>query len=261
MTASLAWITGASSGIGRATALELARRGWKVAVTARKADELESLKAEAPAGSIIVYPADVTDAAAMSALVAVIEAAAGPIDLVLLNAGVYLPVRAGNFQTGTFAKSFDVNLMGTVNALAGIIPRMIARQRGQIWIMASTAGYGPLPTSAAYGATKAGLINLAGSLKFDLDLYGVHIGVINPGFVDTPATRGNPFAMPFLMSVDEAGRRIVDGFAKGKFEIAFPRRFAFMMKALNLLPYSWYFPLATRMMKWDKVGRELPPSP
>lgn len=259
MTASLAWITGASSGIGRATALELARRGWKVAVTARKADELESLKAEAPAGAIIVYPADVTDAAAMTALVAAIEITAGPIDLVLLNAGVYLPVRAGNFQTATFARSFDVNLMGTVNALGPIIPPMIARRRGQIWIMASTAGYGPLPTSAAYGATKAGLINLAGSLKFDLDLYGVHIGVINPGFVDTPATRSNPFAMPFLMSVDEAGRRIVDGFAKGKFEIAFPRRFAYMMKALNLLPYAWYFPLATRMMKWDKVGRELPP--
>ena len=252
----LAWITGASSGIGRATALELSRRGWKVAVSARRRAELESLRQEAAAGSIEIFEADVTDGVALSRVVDSIEASLGPIDLVMLNAGLYLPVRANEFDAGKFAKSFDVNLMGTVNALSAIIRPMMARQRGEIWIMASTAGYGPLPTSAAYGATKAALINLAGSLKFDLDLYGVKIGVINPGFVDTPATRKNPFAMPFLMPVEEAGRRIVDSFGSGRFEIAFPRRFALIMKALNLLPYGWYFPLATRLMKWDKVGRD-----
>lgn len=254
----VAWITGASSGIGRATALELANRGWLVAVTARNIDELQSLMAQAPPGRIALYPADVTDADAIAATVGAIEAERGAITLAMLNAGLYLPVRATRLDPALFRKSFEVNVQGTVHGLSALVPRMIARGRGQIWLMASTAGYGPLPTSAAYGATKAALINMAGSLKFDLDLYGVHIGVINPGFVDTPATRKNPFAMPFLISVEEAGKRIVDGFAKPRFEIAFPRRFALILKALNLLPYAWYFPLASKMMRWDKVGRETP---
>ena len=252
----VAWITGASSGIGRQTALELSRRGWRVMVTARNVGELSSLQSEATAGTIEIFPADVTDAAVIAALLAEIEAKHGPIVLAVLNAGLYLPVRAPNLEIGSFRQSFDVNVMGTVTCLAPLLPSFTTRGRGQIWLMASTAGYGPLPTSAAYGATKAALINMAGSLKFDLDLLGVHIGVINPGFVDTPATKNNPFAMPFLMSVEEAGKRIVDGFASPRFEIAFPRRFALMIKAMNLLPYAWFFPAMSKLMQWDKVGRQ-----
>jgi NAD(P)-dependent dehydrogenase (short-subunit alcohol dehydrogenase family) len=253
----VAWITGASSGIGRALALELSRRGWRVAVSARSAEALAALAAEAP-GKIFAFPGDVTDAERMEAVVAGIEAELGPVVLAVLNAGIYLPVRATPFEPEKYRRSFEVNLMGTVNSLAPVVPRMSARGKGQIWVMASVAGYGALPTSAAYGATKAGLINLAGSLKFDLDLVGVHIGVINPGFVDTPATATNPFEMPFLMNVEDAAKRIAEGIARPRFEITFPRRFAFMLKAMNLLPYDWYLALTAKNTKWDVTGRAPP---
>ena len=249
------WITGASSGIGRALALEMARRGFAVAATARDAAALASLAAEG-GGKIAAFPGDVTDQAAMDAIVPAIEAALGPIQIAVLNAGIYLPVRALPFEHDKFRKSFDVNLMGTVNGLGAIIPAMVARRRGQIWITSSVAGYGGLPTSAAYGATKAGLINLAASLWLDLKLADVHVGVINPGFVDTPATAKNPFEMPFLMKVEDAATRIADGFAKPRFEITFPRRFAFLLKAMNLLPYDWYLNLTFRNTKWGE--RTLP---
>ncbi len=248
----VAWITGASSGIGRALALRMAASGWTVAVTARRAGELHELAAQAPAGAILPFAADVTDAAAMSAAVDGIEAQAGPIVQAVLNAGVYLPVTAETFDAAIFRKSFDVNLMGAVNGLAPLLPRMIARRSGRIAVVASVAGYGGLPTSAAYGATKAGLINLAESLKFDLDRYGVTIQVVCPGFVETPATDDNPFPMPHLMKVEDAAARIEAGLATDAFEITFPRRFTYQLKLLQMLPYRAYFAMVARSTGWNR---------
>lgn len=248
----VAWITGASSGIGRQLALELAGRGWTVAATARNAGELAALAAEAPDGRVRAFPGDVTDPAAMARVAAAIEGEAGPIVLAILNAGTYYPVSAVPFERDKFAKTFDINVMGAVNGLAPLIPAMVQRGKGQIWLVSSVAGYGPLPAAAAYGASKAALINMAGGLKFDLDRTGVHIGVINPGFVKTPLTDKNEFEMPFLMPVEEAARRIADGIKRPRFEITFPRRFALMLKAMNLLPYAWYFPFVAKGTKWEK---------
>ncbi len=249
----VAWVTGASSGIGRALALELAASGVRVAATARRADELGALAAEAQTrgGEIVPFPADVTDAAAISAVGEAIAAALGPIDLAVLNAGLFIPVGAAPFDLGAFTKTFDVNLTGTANCLAAVLPAMTARRAGRVVIVASVTGYGGLPSSAAYGATKAGLINLAESLKFDLDRSGVTIQVANPGFVDTPATAKNTFKMPALMPVDEAARRIVQGIARGGFEITFPKRFTYVLKALRLLPYPLYFRLIAKATGWD----------
>jgi NAD(P)-dependent dehydrogenase (short-subunit alcohol dehydrogenase family) len=246
------WITGASSGIGRAVALQLAKAGVAVVATARRAEDLASLAAEAPAGRIRIEPGDVVDEARMADIVARVEAGDGPIDCAILNAGIYLPFTAEEFSVEKCRRTFDVNLMGTVNGLAPLIPRMIARKGGRLVVTSSVAGYGGLPTSAAYGATKAGLFNLAASLKFDLDRHGVVIQVIAPGFVDTPATATNPFPMPFLMPVEEAAKRVVEGIRTNRFEIAFPRRFALLLKAMNLLPYGWYFPAVTKQTGWDK---------
>jgi short-subunit dehydrogenase len=126
------------------------------------------------------------------------------------------------------------------------MPAMIARRAGQIAIVSSVAGYRGLPRAIAYSATKAALIAMSESLKFDLDRAGVMVNVINPGFVKTPLTDKNDFPMPFLMSVEEASRRVIDGLARGRFEVCFPRRFAYILKAMRLLPYALYFPLVGR---------------
>ncbi|NBN62412.1 SDR family NAD(P)-dependent oxidoreductase [Pannonibacter tanglangensis] len=249
-----AWITGASSGIGRALALELARQGWTVAVTARSADALVGLAAEAreSAGRIVPMAGDVTDAAAMAALAARIETDLGPLALLVANAGIYLPQDGLDGSVEAYAQTFDVNLKGTVNVLLPAIAAMKTRRKGQIAVVASVAGYSGLPTSAAYGATKAGLINMVESLKFDLDLAGIRIQLVSPGFVDTPATASNPFPMPHLMKVEEAALAIAEGLRSDRFEIAFPKAFVRQLKLLRLLPYRLYFPLVARATGWAR---------
>ena len=239
----LAWVTGASSGIGKGVALELTRRGFVVVATARRLEQLEQLATEAAqfSGRIIPRAGDVTDRAGMSDLVATVERENGPINLAFLNVGTYAPDDLGTFGGNGFRATFDVNVNGTINALEPLIPLMQKRGRGQIAVNASVAGYGGLPRAAAYGATKAALINMCESLKFDLDPQGITMQVVNPGFVRTPLTNKNDFPMPFLIELDEAAHRICDGFSKGGFEIAFPRRLSWLLKFINMLPYPAYF--------------------
>jgi NAD(P)-dependent dehydrogenase (short-subunit alcohol dehydrogenase family) len=252
----IVWITGASSGIGRNLALAMARRGDLVAVTARRADDLAALVAEAPAGRMVAFDGDVVDADRMAEIVGQVEARLGPIDIAVLNAGIYLPMRAETFDLGRFRKTVDVNLVGVANGLAPLMPLMMARRAGRIAINASVAGYGGLPNSAVYGPTKAALINMAASLKFDLDRHNVTIQVINPGFVETPATAKNAFEMPFLVKTDVAVARILAGLSDDRFEITFPRRFSLILKTINALPYRLYFALTRRATGWTK-----PPPP
>jgi NAD(P)-dependent dehydrogenase (short-subunit alcohol dehydrogenase family) len=241
----VAWITGASTGIGRALALRLARQGWRVAVSARNREALAALAALAP--EIRAYPLDVTEAAACAAVAAEIRRDFGAIDLAVLNAGTHYPTPARGFDAQAVRALIEVNLIGAVNGLAAILPDMIACRRGRIAVVASVAGYRGLPTASAYSASKAGLIALAESLKFDLDPLGLKIQVINPGFVRTPLTDRNPFPMPFLMEVEDAVTRILRGLDSDRFEIAFPRRFVWLLKGLRLLPDRLYFALLRRV--------------
>lgn len=249
-----AWITGASGGIGRATALRLARDGWTVYASARRPAELAALAAEADGpGAILPLPLDVTDAAAMRAAVAGITAA-GPLALAILNAGVYTPMRAQTFSADVARRMFDVNLGGVANGLEPVLKHMIGRRSGVVAITASVAGYRGLPDAAAYSATKAGLIAMAEALALDLIDLGVRISVINPGFVETEATAVNSFEMPFLMTPDEAARRIVEGLKKPGFEIVFPRRFALLLRLVGMLPNQAYFRAMRWMTGWGKKG-------
>jgi short-subunit dehydrogenase len=239
------WITGASSGIGRELALHYARLGATVAASARRREELGALAALAP-GHIHAFPLDVTDAAAMTAAVAAIEAAIGPIDLAIFGAGTFTPVEVDGFDAALFRGHVEINYMGVVNGIAALLPRLLARGCGHFAVIASVAGYRGLPTAAAYGPTKAALINLCEALKPDLDQRGIGISIVNPGFVRTAMTETNRFAMPFLMEPEDAARRIAAGLAAGRFEVAFPRRFVFMLKLARLLPYGLYFRLVRR---------------
>ncbi|MEM8789858.1 MAG: SDR family NAD(P)-dependent oxidoreductase [Pseudomonadota bacterium] len=246
-----AWITGASGGIGRAVALQLAREGWTVYATARSKDDLKILAEETAdaLGRIVPLPGDVTDKGRMAKCVETITKD-GPLALAILNAGIYTPMNATNFSASTAQKMFDVNLGGVTNALDPILPHMIARGSGHVAVTASVAGYRGLPDAAAYSATKAGLIALCEALAMDLVDLGVRLSVINPGFVETEATSVNSFEMPFLMSPETAAARIVDGLGRPGFEIVFPRRFALILRAVGLLPNRLYIWAIRRMLGW-----------
>jgi NADP-dependent 3-hydroxy acid dehydrogenase YdfG len=247
----VAWVTGASGGIGRALCLALAARGWEVHATARSADKLDALAAEAPGpGRIVPAPGDVTDAAAMRA---VFEAAtaARPMALAILNAGVYTPMRATRFEADVVRRHLEVNVQGVANALEPVLAHMIARRSGTVALMASVAGYRGLPDAVAYSPTKAALIAMAEALAMDLATRGVRVSVINPGFVETEATSVNDFEMPFLMKPEEAARRVVEGLEAPGFEIRFPRRFALILRAIGLLPNRAYVWAVRKATGWD----------
>ncbi len=243
------WITGAGKGIGRAVARRLAQDGWTVAASARTEDDLASLASEFPPGRVHPYPLDVTDLGRTEATLGRIERDLGALDLAVLNAGTHIPFGVEDFSVEAFRQLVETNLMGTVHGLAQVIPAFIARRRGHIAVVASLAGYRGLPTAAAYGATKAGLINMCEALKPELELHGVRLTLINPGFVETPLTDRNTFPMPFLIPVEDAAERIIRGLARSQFEVAFPGRFAVLMKLLRLLPDRLFFALTRRMSR------------
>lgn len=253
MTASradkVAWVTGAGKGIGRALSKRLADEGWTVAVSARTAEDLYDLAAECDPDRIHPYPLDVTDPSLVEETVRQIESDLGPIDLAILNAGTHAPLPAADFDVEPFRKLVETNLMGPANCLAPLIPRMIERQGGHIAVVGSVAGYRGLPTAAAYGATKAGVINMCEALHPDLERHGVRLTLVNPGFVETPLTDKNDFPMPFLIPVDKAVDYIVRGLDSSAFEVAFPRRFAFLMKLLRILPDGLFFMITRRMVR------------
>lgn len=236
-----AWITGASTGIGREVALQLAAAGVKVAASARSSEKLALL-----GPSVLAVPLDVTDPGSCREAVGRIESELGPIDLAVLGAGTYSPVAIDDLDPARFANMMDTNYMGVVNCVAALAPGMISRRLGHLSWIASVAGYMGLPKAAAYGPTKAALINLAESLYPELRAKGVSVSVINPGFVETPLTAQNDFKMPFLMKPDEAARRTIEGLAAGRFEVAYPRRFVAILKSVRALPYPLFFRLISK---------------
>ena len=233
------WITGASSGIGLELAKLLEGKVAHLAVSARSADRLDSLAGQHD--SVAAYPLDVTDADAVAACVGKIEANAGAIDLAVLNAGAWQLMDVAELGLKAVRAGIEVNYMGVMHALDALLPGMLARGHGHIAIVASIAGYRGLPKSVAYGPTKAALINLAETLRSELEPRGITISLINPGFVDTPMTEDNPFPMPAIMPAQAAAKRLLAGLERRKFEIIFPRRFVYGLKLLRLLPNAAFF--------------------
>ena len=240
------WITGASSGLGEHTARVLAEQGFQVSITARSADKLEAIAKDYD--NVAVYAGDVTDATKLKEIVAKAEAEHGSIDLALFCAGAWFQSSVEEMDVGNFAKTLDVNIMGVVNALDAVLPQMLARKSGYVAWISSVAGYGGLPNAASYGSTKAALINMAESMKPELNSKGITISVINPGFVRTPMTDKNKFPMPFIMEPEDAAHAIVSGLKREKFEIAFPWQLVGILKFLNHLPYWLYFALVKRTL-------------
>ncbi len=236
----IAWITGASSGIGAATALRLIKDGWIVAATARSEDKIEVLVHHVEifggGGRIVNYPGDITDAQAMNDIVERIEREIGPIDLAILNAGVYLPDTIEDFSAAHLKEQYEVNVFGTANCLEPVLKKFKSRNKGHLAVVASVAGYRGLPRSLSYGSSKAALINLMEAIAVEAHGTDIKVQVINPGFVKTPLTDRNKFYMPMLMDVDQAADDLVRGLNGGFFEIAFPWVFSLATKLVGLLP-------------------------
>lgn len=248
----IAFVSGASSGVGRACVQELARRGYVVAATARRAEELHQLAATLPQ-QIFPYPGDVADAAGMKILLAQVEKDRGPIALAFLNAGVSLHVEREGFDAAVVAKTYAVNIGGVANCLDPLLVAMSQRHHGQIALNASLAGYNGLPTSAAYGSSKAALIYMAEALRLKYRAAGLTIQVVNHGFVRTAMTdQEKDFSQPFKIGPEEAAKLICDGFERGGFEIAFPWQLAVLQKFVRALPYAAKFNFIDYGMKRAK---------
>lgn len=229
------WVLGASSGIGAEVAQLLITRGARVAVSARSRQALR----ERFGGQALVVPADVTEPESLVAAAAEIAAAWDGIDLTLNFAGTYQEMRPWAMDLEAVRRIVELNLTGAFYVLAALQPHL--RPGTGLALVASVAGYGGLPNSLAYGASKAGLINLAQSLWLDYRARHVAVYLINPGFVETSLTAKNRFPMPFIISAAEAARLTVAGLERGAFEIHYPRRFTRLMKLINLLPLGLYF--------------------
>ena len=238
------WIVGASSGIGAALAKALLARGARLALSARRREPLDAIAAGSDA---VVLPLDVTDAQAMRDAAGRLLGQWNGLDLVVLLAAAYREMRASTWNLEDARRIVDVNIGGVLNGIDAVLPTLRSQRAGAIAIVASVAGYAGLPQALAYGPTKAALINFAETLYLDLHPEGVGVYLVCPGFVETPLTAGNAFEMPALMKPDEAARRIVEGFAAGRFEIHFPRRFTGWLKLLRMLPYRLQFAAVRRV--------------
>ncbi len=237
------WLVGAASGIGLALADALIAAGAQVAVSARR----EALLQQHFAGRALVLALDVTDAAASRAAAQQLQQDWQGIDVVMALAGDYLPMSVQALDLPRAQQIVAVNLQGVLNLLAAVKDDLLTQCSGDFSIVASVAVYGGLPNCLAYGASKAGAINLAQSLWLELRAAGIGVSVINPGFVATPLTAGNTFPMPFLISTEQAVQQILRGLARGEFEIHFPKTFSRLLKLINLLPHRWYFAVVRRI--------------
>ncbi len=210
-TNKIVMITGASSGIGRGLAVELARQGAKLGLVARRVGLIEEVarEVEAVGSQAVALPADVQDANSMVAAAAKLNEALGPIDILIANAGIGPTRDAADMDAAEVAGVINVNVIGAVNSVAAVIPGMVKRGSGQLVIISSLAAYRGLPKSAAYCASKAAVSAFFESLRLDLEPRGIAVTIIHPGFIKTPLTAGRDAQMPFLMELDDAVKKIV----------------------------------------------------
>src|SRR5258708_33694745 len=235
-------ITGASSGIGMALARELARRGWSLALLARRAELLDQLAEELPHS--LALACDVTDSRSVHDAVRKGQEAVGrPFDLAVANGGVATSGHATKFNLAESETMVRVNMLGMLYLFDAVIPSRVARRSGRFAGVASVAGLRGIPTSSVYSATKAAMQSFLEASRVELAPYDVGVTIVNPGFIATPMTATAKFKMPFLMQADEAARVIANGLARGARVVEFPRAMSLLMRGARLMPNAL----------WDRV--------
>ena len=244
------WITGASSGIGKAVALKFAAEGWKVAVSARRKEILQELEKNE---NIVSYPLDVTDRGQINNVFKNIINDFNNIDICLFSSGTYEPKDEQKIDADKIQYVMKVNFFGVIDCVKAVEEYFKNKKNGTICIVSSIAGYRGLPNSTGYGPSKSALNNLAESLYFDFKRSNVRICLVSPGFIKTPMTDKNDFKMPFLKTTEYAAEKIYDGLInKNTFEIHFPKALTVTLKILSFLPSKIYFGLVGKMTKHQK---------
>ena len=252
MPRKIIWITGGSSGIGFATAKYFLKNNWIVIISSSNIEKLTNAKNKIinkdNIENLHTINCNITDKNEVKKTISYIENEIGNINIALLNAAAYSPNQNQEFDIKNYELLIDVNLKGTLYCIDEL-KEVMKKRENTIAIVSSPIGYRGWPTSGAYGMTKAAQLNLSESLFFDFKKIGIKMRVINPGFIDTEATRLNSFKMPFLKSADFAAEKIYNGLVyKKSFEIFFPFLIVFFVKILRILPYKLYFYL------WKKIG-------
>ena len=242
------WITGASSGIGRALALKFAKEGWIVAASARRESLLQELNKINE--NIYSFPLDVTNINRCKIVFENIIEKFRNIEISIFGTGIHDPESEKEFSLEKIRKIMEVNYFGTMNSINSVYGYYNNKKSGQISIISSVAGYRGLPAAGAYCASKSALTSFAESLHFEMKRKNVRVSLVSPGFIKTPMTDQNDFPMPMIKSPEFAAEQIYTGLVKKKgFEIHFPKAFTFIMKLLSILPSSIYFKIVEKGMK------------
>jgi short-subunit dehydrogenase len=239
------WIIGASNGIGEELAYKYSSCGYNLMISSRNKDKLQEIshqinKEKNDKQKILVSALDVCNIFSLQNSYQEFLEKIGNLDLVIFCSAIYNPTTAINFDLKTAIETIDVNLKGAINLLHVILPKMVESKNGHIAFLASVAGYRGLPQSFAYGASKAGLINLCEGIYHELKNQNINLSVINPGFVKTRLTDKNKFKMPFILTPKQAAEEIFLGIEAKKFEIHFPKKFTYFLKLLRIMP-NWLF--------------------
>jgi len=242
------WITGASSGIGKALAIKFAQEGWIVAISARREELLKEISKSQK--NISYFPLDVTDSEKCKLVFEEIKKKLGDIDISVFSTGIHDPKSEKTLNIDKVKKIMEVNFFGTVNSINSVYEYYKSRKSGHISIVSSVAGYRGLPAAGAYCASKSALSSFAESLYFDLKRYNVRVSLVSPGFIKTPMTDKNDFPMPMIKSAEFAAEQMFKGLTKSKsFEIHFPKSFTAIMKVLKVIPNGLYFRIVEKGMK------------
>ena len=245
------WITGASSGIGKALALKFANENWSVAISARRENILKEISESHE--NIKSFPLDVTDQAKCKEVFEQIKSHYGNVDICFFSTGTWNPKKEKDIDVEQIENVFKVNFFGTVNSIKAVEEYFKNKNSGIITIVSSIAGYRGLPNSTGYGPSKSALNNLAESLYFDFGRHNVRVCLVSPGFIKTPMTDKNDFKMPFLKTSEFAADKIYDGLLKkNNFEIHFPKELTITLKFFSLLPSKIYFYLVKKLTKFQK---------
>ena len=245
------WITGGSTGIGKALAIKFASKGWNVAISARRKNLLDEISNDNE--NIYGFPLDVTDKSKCKEVFEQIKNKFQNIDICFFSTGTWNPKKEKDIDVEQIEDVFKVNFFGTLNSIKAVEEHFKNKKEGIITIVSSIAGYRGLPNSTGYGPSKSALNNLAESLYFDFKRSNVRVCLVSPGFIKTPMTDKNDFKMPFLKTTEYAADKIYDGLInKNVFEIHFPKSLTFILKILSFLPSKIYFSLVGKMTKYQK---------